>query len=190
MAEISFNLSHQQGFNFSKDVQVPIGFITKLKFNGADVTADLDIIEPVESAKTSVVGVMTQVYWDAEITGAVQLCAQISTKNKQLFKQALLNDLKNTAVEFEFCVYDYDTTSEPQKYYECFHTGGAALKGSIQKQGPDLAVQIGDQPDMAVQQPENYALMISIVPEPIEQDLKVAVSSSAKFAKQWGVKAQ
>lgn len=184
--------SHTQGFNFSKDRQDVVGFITGLKINGADVPADITVKAPDDpDSDLKVVGVTTHVFWTTEVTGEIRFSAQVSTKTKNTFKELLLNTLKDSSIEIKFDVFEYDTTCTPQKYYKSFHTNDAAIKASLKKNGTaaaaSLDIHIGNDADTEVQQPQNFTLTVGFVPEPEAQDLHMAVSNSAKFVKQWGI---
>ncbi|MCH2205680.1 MAG: hypothetical protein MK132_07405 [Lentisphaerales bacterium] len=177
-----------QGFNFSKDKQDPVAFVTALKINGADVAADISVATPDDPDKDmKVVGVCSSVFWTTEVTGEIRFVANVSTKSKNTFKELLLNTLKDSSIELAFEVYEYDTTASPQKYFKSFHTNDASVKASIKKNGGNLDIHIADEAGYEVQQPQNFALTLGVVPEPMAQDLHMAVSDTAKFVKQWGI---
>ncbi len=95
------------------------------------------------------------------------------------------SELSDTTVEFVFTVYDYDP--DDKKFYQCFHTDAAVLKGLIMKSGGALEIGIDQAQAGEVVSPKNFALTLSVMPEDLEQDTLVAVSVSDKFAKRWGV---
>jgi cystathionine beta-lyase/cystathionine gamma-synthase len=47
MPQFSASLSVDQGFNFRKDVNTPVGFIKALKVNGKDLAADIVVKDPM-----------------------------------------------------------------------------------------------------------------------------------------------
>jgi len=186
MPDINVQLSHAQGFNFNKTVTVPVGFIKTLKLNGEDLGADLKPKDPEDSTSDiTAVGVMTHIFWNTEVTGALSFDAQVSKANKEKIDVARFSDLMNTSIEINFAVYDYDTKAN--KYYTRFHDGDVVLKGSIQKDAAgNLAIDMGEEMDNEVKQPENYWFRLTMVPDAESQALHVQFSDTAKTAKQWG----
>lgn len=189
MAEFSKNTDVKQGFDYSKDTQTPVGFITAIKVNGTDLAADIKAKDPEESdSDYPVVGVASAITWSTEVTGVIYLNVQVSVKNKETIQTAVYNSLTNTSVEFKFAVYDYDSTAN--KYYKCFHDGDETLLGSISKDnGGSLSISIDDDEGYLVQQPKNYEFQITIVPDPKAQVLHMQFSDTAKITKQWGIDA-
>ena len=189
MAEISIAGNMKQGFDFSKDKQVTIGFLTAFKVGELELEADFPLYDPTEDAEATVVGVINHASWSTNKTDGIEISAQVSLKNKKSLKEALLGSLKNGDVECEFRMLEYDSSPDQKKYYVSFSTGDAAVNGSLERSGANLNISVSDTPDPTVQQPENYTLTFRVVPDQQDQDLHMAVGVGANFVKQWGVKA-
>jgi len=189
MADFNKDNDVKQGFDYSKDTQTSVGFITAIKVNGTDLAADIKAKDPEDSdSDYAVVGITSSVFWSTEVTGEINFAAQVSVKNKETIQTAVYNSLTNTSIEFKFAVYDYDSTAN--KYYKCFHDGDETLLGSISKgANGDLNISIDDDEGYIVQQPKNFAFNITIVPDPKAQVLHMQFSDTAKITKQWGIDA-
>ena len=189
MAGISLNGNIKQGFDFSKDKQVTIGFLTSLKVGNLELTPDFPLYDPVEDAEEKVVGVMGHVEWNTDKTSPIAFSAQVSLDNKKAMKEALLGALPNGDAEVEFRMLEYDSSPDQKKYYVSFSTGDNPVNASLRKAGANLDISVDDAPTPEVQQPANFGLRFSLVPDQVDQDLHVAVGVGANMAKQWGVKA-
>jgi len=188
MADVSITTSHKQGFDFSNDIQVPVGFVTALKIGEDELEADLkgkDPMSPTDDIEA--VGMINNIYWSTEITGALEVSMQVSTQNKSTLKVALLQSLTNTKVEINFDVFEYDSIKDPQSYFLSCHSDDASLLGSIVKNNGQLALSVSDEPDTLVQQPQNFTVNLSIFPEPVDQAIHLAASETHKLVKQWGM---
>ncbi len=88
MPQFARSLDVYQGFNFKKDKQSSVGYITKLKVGDVELTADQETIkdpeQPDKALATKVVGVLNHYLWETGITDAMYFSAQISTNNKQI----------------------------------------------------------------------------------------------------------
>jgi hypothetical protein len=190
-AAIEFDsLSLEQGFNYQKDVQKPIGFITSLKIAGMTVPvlpADLSLKDAAGPVKA--VGVLESVTWAGGQGDAIQLKAAVSTKNKQTLEAALHQSMSNTAVEVQFALYNYDPIKK--QWYTAFQSGAngtnAVVKGLIQKENKDLKLTIGKEPQAAVKSPQNWEMVLAIMPQSLAQPTTFCTGSGACVAKQWGV---
>jgi len=187
MADFMKETDVKQGFDYSKDTQTAVGFITGIKVNGTDLAADIKAKDPEDSdSDYAVVGITSHVFWSTEVTGVITFNAQVSVKNKETIQTAVYNSLTNTSIEFKFAVYDYDSTAN--KYYKCFHDGDETILGSISKTTTgDLDINIDDDEGYVVQQPKNFEFHIAIVPDPKSQVLHMQFSDTAKITKQWGI---
>lgn len=187
MAELSYDCSVEQGFNFVKDVQDLVGHITALKIGDTELSADIGVTDPTDISgdKVSVVGVMSSVYWQGGYAHPIAFDAKISNTNQTSVAGLTLNTLSSTEVTFQFNVYKYDNANKT--YYKCFHANEADLSGLVETSGGDLVLSIETDPSMEVRNPLNFHLNVSIMPAEKEQDLHVAVSNSDKFVKVWGV---
>ena len=188
MAELTYDCSVEQGFNFVKDVQDLVGHITALKIGDTELSADIGVTDPTDIAgdKVSVVGVMSSVYWEGGYAHGVTFDAKVSNTNQTNLAGLTLNTLDSTAIEFQFIVYKYDNAAK--KYYKCFHANESTLNGLVETSGGDLVLSIDTDPSAwKFEIPLTSILNVSIMPADEEQDLHVAVSDTDKFVKKWGV---
>lgn len=175
-----------QGFNFRKDVQTEVGYITKLKVGGVDLTADITMKDPESNqVDKKVVGVASFLGWSVSATDPVQMTLQVSESARNKLDTLTKKDMSNLEVDVSFDCYTYDPSEK--KYFKNFHTNEQEIKGLIFGQGSDLAIRMGLEPNEQVQQPRNYTLNMAIKPQPNAQQLHYASSVSDKLVLQWGV---
>ncbi len=188
MANYTKQLDVTQGFDFKKDKQQPVGFLTALTIGGqkleADMTTVMDPLNPTAALKSGVVGVLNFINWDASTTGSITFSGQISAENRQKIAEMLLGTWADSSVEFEFTICEYEQSTK--KYFKSAYVDGA-LKGLIEKNGADLNISVADDPSYEVQSPLNYALNMGIKPQSIEQQIYLAVGEKRKVAKKWGI---
>ena len=190
MSFIDIAADIKQGFDFSKDKQTTVGFLSSLKISTVDFEKDFPLYDPVEDADVNVVGVLQYASWSTNKTDEIDLSFQISLKNRKAIRQALMAALTSSHVEFEFRVCEYDSSPDQKKYYVSFSTGDEMLHGALRDEGGGtLRIDCADTPGSEVQQPENFTLNISVVPDQKDQNVHVAVGVGANMVKQWGVKA-
>src|SRR4051812_47952128 len=116
MPEYNRKLDIYQGYNYKKDVQLPVGYITKIKVAGTDITADQTCKDPTNpTSDLKVVSVLSGALWETGVTDAVYLKGQISAPQRQTIAALVLNSLTSVEVVFQFSVYDYDPVAK--KYY-------------------------------------------------------------------------
>lgn len=186
MAELSFNCSVSQGFNFQKDQQPVVGHINTLKIGDQEIKADLNVTDPEDVAKTvTVVGIANSIYWAGGYADPVQFSCQVSTASKKLLATLQHKSLSNTEVVFKFTIYEYDPTAK--KYYKCFHTEGKDVNGLIYKSGGSLAMNMYTEESREIPSPKNYTFALGVMPQDKDMALQMAVSVTDKFAKKWGV---
>lgn len=176
-----------QGYNFKKDKQSTVGFITKLKVGTKDLSADQVCKDPTNpTTDLKAVAVLSDVLWETGVTDAVYLSGQISTANRQEVAQLAYLDLSDISASFQFSVYEFDPLAK--KYFKCFHSSDADMNGLVEKRGDELNLSVSDAASTEVQSPENYAFNVGIKPKPEAQALQLAVGETQKFAKSWGLK--
>jgi hypothetical protein len=185
-AESNYNCSVRQGFNFQKDSQDLVGYITYLKIGDSELTADFNVTDPTNvSNMVKVVGVVSGAFWNGGYADPLQFTSQISTDNKNAVANLTHKSLSNTDVEISFSIYDYDP--KEKKYFACFHSNNNRLKGLVYKTGGELALRVDMDQSMEVVSPRNYSLSIGIMPQDIAQEIFLAISTNGKFVKKWGV---
>ena len=188
MPQFSRSLDVYQGFNFKKDKQNSVGYITKLKLGEIELVADQETIkdpeQPDKALTNKVVGVLNHYLWETGTTDAMYLSAQVSTSNKQVLSAALMGTWSNIHVEFQYVVYEYDPLQK--KYFKSNYID-AALKGILEKSGDDLNLSVADEESREVQSPKNFTLQVGIKPQTIEQSVNLATGSGKNIVKQWGI---
>lgn len=176
-----------QGYNFKKDKQTTVGFVTKLKLGDTDLTVDQKCKDPTNpDNELAVVAVLSDVLWETGVTDAVYFSGQVSVANKQSIQQLVYMTMVNVLVEFQFSIYEYDPLAK--KYFLCFHSNKKDMKGLLEKRGDELNLTVADDASTQVQSPENYAFNTGIKPQPDAQALQVAVGDTKNFVKAWGLK--
>ncbi len=186
MAELNFSCSVAQGFNFQKDQQLFVGHIVSCKVGNDQFDADLNVSNPEDPAKmVKVFGIASNIFWAGGYADPVQFSCQVSNANKTKIATLTHKSLANTEVLFKFNVYDFDP--KEKKYYKCFHSNDAELKGLVYKTGGDLMMQIDMDQSHEVESPKNFSFNLGVMPKDENMEIHVAVSVSDKFVKKWGV---
>ena len=187
MATFQKHCDIYQGYNFKKDVQTPVGFLTALKIGDVTLKADQTCKDPMApETDLAAVAVLSGVMWELGVTDALYFAGQISVFNKQQVKQLAYKDLSKVDVSLTFSIYEYDPVEK--KYFKCMlPTDDATLKGILEKNGSDLNISVADDPSSEVQSPENYSFSIGIKPQTTAQTVTVATSFSNKIVKAWGL---
>ena len=189
MPQFSRSLDVSQGFNFRKDKQASVGFITTMTVGGVDLKADqetvLDPANPTSAISGGVVGVLGHYLWSLETTRSIYMSAQISTENKQVLTAALLGEMTDMSVKFSYVVYEYDPINK--KYF--VSNKGEALEGLLEKNGDSLNLTVADDESSEVQSPKNFTLQVGIKPQTKEHTIEMATGFQKNVAKKWGITA-
>lgn len=187
MATFQKSCDIKQGFDFKKDIQTPVGFLTSLTIGGVTLKADLTVKDPMSPATDlPVVSVLSGTMWELGPTDTLYYSGQVSIANKQNAQQLIYSDLSKVDVVFAFSVYAYDPIQKA--YFQCLLPTSDPLNGIVEKNGADLNLSVADDFSGEVQSPENYAFQIGIKPQPSAQQVTVATSFSVKVVKPWGIK--
>lgn len=196
-----------QGYNFKKDVQNPVGFITKLSIGPASIEPDQTISTPMnkigavtnvaaeESEGTlKVVSVLKKIKWDLGDTDPLEFEGTLSVTGKQMVMGLLYATMIDIQIAVSFVIYEYDPLYH--QYYVAFSdtvsgstdvgAAGAGVLGLIKKDGANLALTVSPTPSSDVQSPENYDFTLQVVPWPKAQPLYLAAASTRKVTKPWG----
>jgi|SRR4051812_47919377 hypothetical protein len=186
MATFQKSCDIKQGFDFKKDIQTPVGFLTSVTIGGVALKADLTIKDPMTPANDlPVVAVLSGAMWELGPTDTLYYTGQISVANKQVTQQLIYADLSKVDVVFAFSVYAYDPIQKA--YFQCLLPTSNPLNGLVEKNGTDLNMSVADDFSSEVQSPENYAFQIGVKPQPSSQQVTVATSFSVKVVKPWGI---
>jgi hypothetical protein len=182
------SLDIYQGYNFRKDKQTPVGYITAIKIGDITLKADQTVKDPMApETDFPVVAVLSGAMWELGVTDALYYSGQVSVFNKQQIQQLMYKDLTKVEVTCLFSVYDYDPLEK--KYFKCMlPTDDTTLNALLEKNGAELNVSVADDASTEVQSPENYAFQIGIKPQPSAQQITLATSFSNKVVKSWGLK--
>lgn len=185
MPTFARSLDVYQGFNFRKDKQTNIGFINSIKIGTVTLATDIVAKDPMApTTDLSVVAVISDFVWGSGTTDGLYINGQICIANKQSVAVLLFSDLSNVTVEVQLTIYEYDPLAK--KYFKSF-SSEAVLKGLVEKQGDELALNTADEPSAEVQSPKNFAFSIGIKPEPLEQSITLGFADTKNVVKQWGV---
>jgi len=186
MPEYRKSLDVYQGYNYKKDKQTPVGFITKMTVGGTKLTADQTCKDPTNpTTDLKAVAVLSGILWETGVTDAVYLSGQISAPNKQEVALLVINNLTAVDVVYQFSVYDYDPVAK--KYFLAFHSNQTDMNGLLEKRGEELNVSVTDDPSNEVQSPINYAFQIGVKPQPSAQALHIATANQKNVVKSWGL---
>lgn len=186
MPEIRKVCDVYQGYNFKKDKQSTVGFITKIKIGDAQLAVDQtckDPLKPTDDLK--VVLVLSDVLWELGVTDALYFSGQLSVYNKQSVQELLINNMTKVDVVFQYTIYEYDPVAKV--YFKCFHCKDTDMNGILEKRGEDLNLTVAEDKSNEVQSPENYAFQVGIKPQPSAQTLTVCTSSTKNVVKSWGM---
>lgn len=187
MANYSATCDVKQGYDFNKDEQATVGFITTMKIGGKELKANQTVKDPLApTSDLAVVAVISDASWDTGPTDTVYLSGQISTTNKQVVAMLALSDLAKVEVTFKFTIYEYDPVAST--YYKCFHTDDKDLTGILERVGKSLTLGVAKVKSTEVTTPDNYLFNIGIAPTNTEQKYGIATSNTEKTTKNWGIK--
>ena len=181
----------KQGYDYKKDVQTPVGYLTSVQIGDLTLKADQTVKDPLSpETDLAVVAVLSGSTWALGVTDTILFGGQVSVYNKQQIMQLVYKSLSKVDVTFKFAVYEYDPIEK--KYFKCLlGTDDAELKGLIEKDGgTDLNLYVAEDASDEVPSPQNYAFRIGINPQPSAQAVTVATSFSDKVVKSWGMKVE
>ena len=188
MPEYRRSLDVYQGYNYKKDKQTPVGFITRLKVGASDLAADQTCKDPTNpAADLKVVAILSAVSWEAGVTDAVYFAGQVSVPNRQLAAAVGFSSLSRVEVVYQFAVYDYDPIA--RKYFLAFHSNSTDMQGLLERRGDELNISVADDASTEVQSPINYAFQLGIQPQPSPQTLHIATADQKTVVKPWGLAA-
>ena len=186
MAEMRFDCSVSQGFNFQKDEQIIVGHIVSCKVGEDQFDADLNVTDPEDITKeVKVFGVLSEIYWEGGYAQPVKFSCQVSNANKVKIATLTHKSLQNNEVLFQFNIYDYDP--KEKQYYKCFHANDTDLKGLVLKDQGALEMSIDNDASNEVVSPKNFHFYLGVMPQDIAGEIHLATSVSDKFVKKWGV---
>jgi hypothetical protein len=176
-----------QGYNFKKDQQTTVGFLTGLTIGDTDLVADQICKDPTNpTTDLAAVAVLRDIQWELGNTDSVLFAGQVSVANKQSILMLIYTSMTNVLVVFQFSIYEYDPLAK--KYFLCFHSNQTNMNGLLEKTGNSLNLTVGDDVSTEVQSPENYAMTTAFKAQPTAQALSLAVGDGKNMSKPFGLK--
>jgi len=174
-----------QGYNYKKDVQTTVGYITKMKIGDTDLDVNQACKDPLNpTTDLKVVAILSQFDWYVGPTDALYFTGQLALSNKQKVVLLAFQNMVKVAVVFQFTVYEFDPAVE--KYFKAASCD-ADLNGLLEKNGSDLNLSVSNQPSTEVQSPLNYSFQIGVKPNPTSQKITLASGEGQNIVRQWGV---
>jgi len=186
MPQFARALDVYQGFNHKHDKQTSVGFITELKIGGQVIKADIEAYDPKAKAALKSVAVLNHYLWETGFTDAMYMSGQLTVANKVTLQTMLMQDWKDTTVEFKYVVFEYDPVAK--KFFES-NKVTATMKGLIEKHGHELNLHVADDHSHEVQSPLNFTFQIGIKPQTTAvQEVHLAGGDGKNVVKKWGIK--
>jgi hypothetical protein len=186
MASISKECSISQAFNYQKDDQSAIGHVAAIKIADKELKADLKLTDPEDiTKKLDAVGAISSFHWEGGAAQPLQFTFNISITNKNTLAVLLHSDLSSILTVVDFVIWEYDP--EQKTFFKVVHSNATKLNCLLQVEGNERQLYLSDEPGMEVEQPQNYQVVVSVVPEDKAQELHFAVSVSDKMVKQFGI---
>jgi hypothetical protein len=174
-----------QGYNYKKDQQATVGYITKMTVGDVAMDVNQTVKNPTQAtADYKVVAVLNQFDWSAGPTDALYFSGNIAISNKQKLVLLSFSDMVKVAVVFQFTVYEFDPVAE--KYFKSA-TCDADLNGILEKSGSNLALDVANEPSTEVQSPLNFVFNIGIKPQPSAQKITLASGDAKNVVRAWGI---
>lgn len=185
-ADIKFTCDVEHGFNFQRDQQFTVGYITSLTIGPTTLRPDLSIKNPNNGNVVQAVAVLGQISWNGGAADPLKFTAQISTANKQAVALLVHQKLSNLQVQIAFKVFAYDP--QAKKYFETFVPAtDTPVKGTVVMSGTPAPFTVASNPDSTVKNPANFEIALQVAPAPVAQSFRYATADSMSVMKKWGV---
>jgi hypothetical protein len=185
MPNFTRNCDVYQGYNYKKDQQACVGYVTKMTIGDTALDVNQTCKNPVQpTADYKVVAVLNQFDWSAGPTDSLYFGGNVAISNKQKLILLAFSDMVKVTVTFQFTVYEFDPIAE--KYFKAA-TCDADLTGVLEKNGKNLALDIANDPAMEVQSPLNFNFSIGIKPQPQAQKITLASGDGKNVVRAWGI---
>ena len=188
MPEINFdNLSLEQGFFPRGDVQDAFGFLPRLSIAGQTFATDINVSANFVSFSGSVAAVLQSFRWGGGMTDAIELKANISTKNRNLLFSMLHAFLASTKVTLDVKIFYFDQASAT--FYQALGVlGGNILHGQIAKAVKTTMLTLpSNRASGVVKSPQNWEFDLTILPGQPPAQLIYSYGPGNATAKNWGV---
>jgi hypothetical protein len=171
------------GFNFQIARKVRVGYLNYLKIGDNVLKADIAAVDPTNPATSmKVVGILSDLVWDGGYSDPVHLSGQVLVVNKQLLAMPILMDIPDQKVEFQFTVYDFDSTTKA--YYKALYASNT-LYGVVQRSSGSQNLFVDRDPSTKVLSPENYAFWLGVSPRAVAQAI-TSSSVAGEYRMKWG----
>jgi len=188
MAEEHHFCDVENGFNFKRDIQNPLGHLKALTVGQQVIEANMEVISPEAGDMVTVVGIISEVKWEGGDAHPITVKCQVSNSNKVLLTELTGDTLHDTGVEFDFDIFEYDPAPDQRKFYKCFHTNDEVVKGRLEKDHKGkLSIEVAKEASHEVESPLNFYMKFTVNPEEIEQVLHIAHAVQSNKTSRWGV---
>jgi hypothetical protein len=131
------------------------------------------------------VGAISSCHWEGGYAEPLQFTFNVSITNKNALVVLVHSDMASILVEIDYVIWEYDP--EKKQMFKCFHSNAAKLECLLQVSSNERQIYLSEEQGMEVEQPQNYQVVLSVVPEDKKQELHYAVSVSDKLVKQFGI---
>ena len=188
MAEEQHSCDVVNGFNFKRDRQNALGHLKALTIGKEAIEANMEVISPETGDMVTVVGIISEIYWEGGDAHPIQVSCQVSNSNRVLLTELTGDTLHDTGVEFDFDIFEYDPAPDQRKFYKCFHTNDEVVKGRLEKDHKGkLSIEVAKEASHEVESPLNFYMKFTVNPEEIEQVLHIAHAVQSNKTSRWGV---
>jgi hypothetical protein len=188
MPVLTYHCDVKQGFDFRKDANATVGYLTALDIGGTALAVDQTTLhDPADPAHgLAAVAVLATLDWDGGPTDPIRFTGQLSSENMQQLAARLRSAPASLAVTVEFTVFEYDFQTE--KMFRACHTGGVALHAEVDRKNGDVALHLSDTPAANPHTPRTFQFELAIVPADAGQAVHVASGETLRSIMPWGAK--
>ena len=185
-AELKYDCSAGNGFNFDQAVQKPVGFVTEIKIDGKTLQPDLEIKIPEDpSQKRKVVGIIESINWKGGKSDPIQMSFFVSEANQGVLSP-ISSKIKDPTIGFSFTAIDFD--QKAKKFFKAFHTDAKTFHGQLVKTGTGFEFKVEAEANKEVADPKNFKVSLGVVPTPIAQELHIGSDIEKKSVSPWSLK--
>lgn len=202
------DLNVAQGFASHGAGETSFGYVTGLRIGSTDLVPDIAVKNPISKETMKVVGVMSAYGWSSELAAPMKLAFSVSQANKEILKGLQKDPLAKKPVEFNFQIFAFDPGSKQHyialksftfPYRGIMNRIGSEmpsmklasfpLRGNLENVAGKRQMTVDDARNMAVANPPNYLVRISVTPSVAKQQDVIYATSPGKATKlPWGTK--
>jgi hypothetical protein len=182
-ASIDFTLNVDNGFAFSSDVHIAVGYITAWTLGSTALPADLSVQNPTNPAQfMNVVAVLSSETWTGNATNPISFDFRVSPNNRDEILISLATTNQPPVPALNFQIYNYD--SELDVWYLAFGPEGGQPVSTVVAASPALTVASSAASDPA--SPVNYAGSVTFEAAALTS-LDYSSSSIHTVSEPWGL---